>query len=148
MHKSTAGWLAAVLVSVASLARCGSDSNPSNPATGGGPSAGGSAGAASGAAGSGGIGSGGKAGGGSGGKAGGSVEDGGTGGAGPGGRAGSAGHAGTGPNGDAEACPAMAVTRGGCSHFSDVCRYPKRECTCTGHDLGVLLWECVDTDGG
>jgi hypothetical protein len=143
MHRSTAGWFAAVLVSVAALARCGSDSNPSDAATGGGPSAGGSAGAASGAAGSGGIGSGGKAGGG-----GTSVDDGGTGGAGTGGGAGQAGHAGTGGSADAGACPEKAVAREGCKQFNDFCRYPQRECTCMGHDLGVLLWECVDTDGG
>ena len=133
---------AMMLVSATSLVQCSDDSNAPNAGTG----AGGQTGGASGAGGT--STSAGRSG------AGGDSSTGGGGAAGSG-SAGSSGTSGAGgrmeEDGGSEAgtCPMkVLVSREGCMHFGDVCRYPKTWCTCAGHDLGVLLWECFDADGG
>lgn len=122
---------AVFLVAVSLLLQCGDDSNQPAPDGGGGSAtsvgASTSAGMTSGASS-------------------------GTGGGGPGeaGRAdasgGSAGSSRDASSGDEEGgtCPTTPVSRLYCTEAMEICTYATRTCTCQGHDLGILLWECED----
>ena len=132
-----------MLISATSLVQCGDDSNAPNTGTGAGAGqTGGSSGASGAATSAGRSGAGGNSATGGGGATG-------SGGAGSSGKSGSGGSSAEDGGTEAGACPMkVLVSREACRQFGDICRYPKKSCTCAGHDLGVLLWECFDTDGG